>query len=791
MPEQFDPYYTWLGIRPEEQPANHYRLLGLREFEDSAEAIQNSADRQMAHLRTFQAGRHADLSQKLLNEVAAARLCLLVCAKKAAYDAGLRQQLQPEGAAFEDLAAAIEPLGAAGMAHHVASKSATPWGTIVTTVAVLAVLAAGLVVWRGGPGKTEKNNASSQPLVEQTRPGATPVAIATAPPSTAPAPQGASATRPAANPVTAAKSAAPEPSAAVIAANASPADANVSKAVGRLAAATGRAFLAAAAGPAAVVAKPRPHLKLPAPAEEVQQSLLARMNDRVPSDGQANRRERIEWAKQLLHAAGQESTDPNQRFVLLRRATEVACSAGDVATVLEGVESMGRGFQIDVLDVEGKMLSRLISTAADVATVKGGIDAVNGLVEQVVERDRYELAAVILQEAYGACQNPQHAAFRKDLRARQAEIQKLAKQWEQVDAALVVLSQNDGDPPANLTVGRWFCFQKGRPDDGWPYLAKGSDEALKKLAAEELSPPADADDQARLGDAWLNVARLRYGDDKNWLLMRASFWYQQALDSSPAAATRARVEKRLDEIAHFGRPLGKNAPGRTAGNALRLHLRPGSSFPHDMWVDLLEYADMKSGEGKFYQSDVDPWRQTSDGIVGSKASGFLPLSVSINGDYDLETQFTRSKRYDVVFLTFLVGRRPCALALALGTGTRHRFLALNGRIDQSSKPNLTEVLPGTIVNDQRHTVLIQVRLMGDTASVEVRLDKKPLLNWAGPQAGVTIPWGWGDPPRPDRLTLVSFQPITFHSVRLRLLSGKAVVLKSGASPAVAGGEKVP
>ena len=47
----------------------------------------------MLHLRTLQAGDHAAESQKLLNEVSAARVCLLNAEKKAAYDAGLRQQM--------------------------------------------------------------------------------------------------------------------------------------------------------------------------------------------------------------------------------------------------------------------------------------------------------------------------------------------------------------------------------------------------------------------------------------------------------------------------------------------------------------------------------------------------------------------------------------------------------------------------------------------------------------------------------------------------------------------------
>ena len=57
--EPFDPYYQWLGIPPEEQPPNHYRLLGIQLFEENREVIQNAADRQMVHLRSFQNGPRA------------------------------------------------------------------------------------------------------------------------------------------------------------------------------------------------------------------------------------------------------------------------------------------------------------------------------------------------------------------------------------------------------------------------------------------------------------------------------------------------------------------------------------------------------------------------------------------------------------------------------------------------------------------------------------------------------------------------------------------------------------
>ncbi|HVA48109.1 MAG TPA: hypothetical protein VNH11_17200 [Pirellulales bacterium] len=55
----FDPYHKWLGIPAWEQPPNHYRFLGLTNFESDPDAIESAADQRMAHVRTFQSGVHS------------------------------------------------------------------------------------------------------------------------------------------------------------------------------------------------------------------------------------------------------------------------------------------------------------------------------------------------------------------------------------------------------------------------------------------------------------------------------------------------------------------------------------------------------------------------------------------------------------------------------------------------------------------------------------------------------------------------------------------------------------
>jgi len=89
-PQQFDPYHKWLGIPPKDQPADHYRLLAIERFEADPEVIETAANVRMAYLHGCTTGEQCEIAERLLNEIAAARVCLLDARKKADYDARLR-----------------------------------------------------------------------------------------------------------------------------------------------------------------------------------------------------------------------------------------------------------------------------------------------------------------------------------------------------------------------------------------------------------------------------------------------------------------------------------------------------------------------------------------------------------------------------------------------------------------------------------------------------------------------------------------------------------------------------
>lgn len=105
----FDPYHKWLGIPPAQQPPTHYRLLGLELFESDPEVIEAAANQRMAYLQEVAGGDHIRESQKLLNEVATARRCLLNASKKAEYDATLRTSPSPPTSPTDEINDAFIP----------------------------------------------------------------------------------------------------------------------------------------------------------------------------------------------------------------------------------------------------------------------------------------------------------------------------------------------------------------------------------------------------------------------------------------------------------------------------------------------------------------------------------------------------------------------------------------------------------------------------------------------------------------------------------------------------------
>ncbi len=141
MTEHFDPYHKWLGIPPKDQPANHYRLLGVEKYETDREVIDAAANRLMAYLQDLSTGESAAPAQRLLNQISAARLVLLNPSRKDEYDKQLQAEsvpvarpVAPRTAPPLARPAPIAPTPPAHLAPQIATQpAAQPAGPFVVT----------------------------------------------------------------------------------------------------------------------------------------------------------------------------------------------------------------------------------------------------------------------------------------------------------------------------------------------------------------------------------------------------------------------------------------------------------------------------------------------------------------------------------------------------------------------------------------------------------------------------------------------------------------------------------
>ncbi len=824
--ESFDPYHKWLGIRPEEQPANHYRLLALGLFEDDADAIANAADQRMLLVRNFQTGRASAVSQKLLNEITAARLCLLSPEKKAAYDEQLRKQLEPQTAPeqpAEDgaMGTVATPRGdilfpeiqADVGASPVAERSGPPPLLLAVGGLVALVLLAALIWIVARPGQADLKPTSiatrdvQEPVATHQRP-----AIPEPPPhrdrgevaladatladrsggaGTPELPPGIDARQYAALQQTwaerlglpiehtnsigmkfvlippgefdmgsdsqqieqllqeARRHDAPETYIERISTEAPrhrvritrpfylgvhqvtqaeyervvgdnpseftgdprrpvenvnwPDAVEFCRRLGELASerssniayrlpteaeweyacragsttkcpfgddaselghyawhagnsddqphpvgqkkpnawglhdmlgnvwewcsdwfhhdyyanspvddppgpsseksrvvrgsswnfrdwmcrSTHRvryfpdrrskdlgfrvAFTVvdveeepdAIAGPPHTDRPPDERIakaqRQPVPASSEQQEVRRAIDELYDTTAPRKPEEALELAGKLA-ALAEKSKDGTERFVLLRRASELASDGGDARHMLEMVARIAEEFEVDRLLAQAAMLDGFAKKATRDEQIGALVEASETVIDQTMAAERFDLADSLTETVYRACLPTGGRAFRVEALARRREVQELCKQWEKVQAARTALESNPADEAAHTVVGRWSLLVQADWDRALPHLARGSEAELRKLAEQELNnPPEDPAAQVGLADAWWELAQTADADSRRAWLARAERWYGQAQPAVTSPIVQARVAQRLKELVGMELPTLKQA----------------------------------------------------------------------------------------------------------------------------------------------------------------------------------------------------------------------------------------
>jgi hypothetical protein len=593
---RFDAYHQWLGIKAADQPPHHYRLLGIELFEEDPEVIENAADRQMMALRTYQSGQHSQQSQRILNEIAAARICLLNVEKKLEYDAELRVKLGPQSASRVRVAqsispapapqpvaapAAVMPVGdssaqsqfsfasSGNAARARRSRRQSPVLAIAIAVGLISVVA--IVVAMSSPDQS----TAAKPTRDDTSPASAPADKTTTPRSKAGAskavqqqesePSKVTETEPAPRPAEPSKTETTSPGETD-----SPATSPVADIPNAGEPATGESAPLTEPSTGPVEPKlgegttPDPGETEPAvnpPAEPGEQDPRIAVPDRASREktvalvhelyredyakaGTSEGREAL--ASQLFTQANATEGDPAARFVLLFEAAVASLATPNRQIAADAIAAIGDGFRVE----QGVVELQVVRSAAEARDNPGRIEvavAAMELAAAAVDRNEFDQAQAMLEAVEPPVLKTRDRDAIKQVRASLQATALLAAQWRDIQELLDKLKMTPDDADTHGRVGDFFIVVRGDWVAGLPHLAQANRDTTSELAAKDLAGSDTALDQASLGHAWWDAAVAAKGPQRDRFLERAGYWYDKSVEAL-VGLEKAKVEKRLIEI---------------------------------------------------------------------------------------------------------------------------------------------------------------------------------------------------------------------------------------------------
>jgi len=194
------------------------------------------------------------------------------------------------------------------------------------------------------------------------------------------------------------------------------------------------------------------------------------------------------------------------------------------------------------------------------------------------------------------------------------------------------------------------------------------------------------------------------------------------------------------------------------------------------WVDLLEWS-----EGIDWKSRGYDWSENCEGMPGKAGitlkptkglQNIFPLPAIIDGDYDMEVEFTRHEGRHSVETLFPVGTKNLQLLLGGYSGKVEGVFGEDGN-NLLAESSLGSRTPLTITNHEKHRVAIRVRQTEPQVRLEIDVDQhKNYFTWSGQRAELDPSLGGRQLTTIRRPWIAGYESrVTFDKLRVKMISG--------------------
>ena len=255
----------------------------------------------------------------------------------------------------------------------------------------------------------------------------------------------------------------------------------------------------------------------------------------------------LKLASFLLQQARDPKDDPSNRYVLFQMGRELAAKAGDASLSLSAVDDLAREFDVPALDLKAETLSIVVAATSSPESAKNLVSIAVPLIADAIEADNFAAAKALGKVAEEAARRSRAVNLVFGMQKKNEEIRLIEKGYARFQGYVDRLKKDPMDAEANLELGRYYAFLKGRWERALPLLAMGHEEALKQQARRDLSQPKDAKDQLGVADGWWDLAEKEKDPTKLQMERRALYWYERAA-AELSGLSRTKAAKRIEKI---------------------------------------------------------------------------------------------------------------------------------------------------------------------------------------------------------------------------------------------------
>ncbi|MEK6248453.1 MAG: hypothetical protein N2C12_09765, partial [Planctomycetales bacterium] len=193
--------------------------------------------------------------------------------------------------------------------------------------------------------------------------------------------------------------------------------------------------------------------KLPVPGAEPLQMAMDLLRHRVRGElgGSADDSQKSRLARQLLEEAIKER-DSVARYVTLQLAMDLACQAGDAATMDKSINRMEFQYEVDIISLV-KQFDEFVEHRFSKAELDEALKRISFRFVKATQSDEYLLASELGKVALKAAEKANQSARRDRIAVRLSELEELHIKYDSIKAYISKLKEDPANPAANSIVG--------------------------------------------------------------------------------------------------------------------------------------------------------------------------------------------------------------------------------------------------------------------------------------------------------------------------------------------------